>query len=295
MKVLLLGPNGQLGHDLTAAHAAAPDRVAGGIELIPFGRDKLDVSAPAGIAETLSGVEFDALVNCTSYHKTDEVEDAGSRAMAVNAHAPQQLARICAERGARFVHISTDYVFGGDTARATPLPEDAPTAPVNVYGASKALGETLASLAGEPTILRVASLYGVAGASGKGGNFVETMIRFGRERGALKVVDDQRMSPTATADIAVVILRMLREGAAPGLWHVAGGGEASWFEFASEIIRQAGIEADMTPCASSEFPTRALRPGYSVLDASKLASAFAPMPDWRESLGRYLKAKGHLG
>ncbi len=293
MKVLLLGPNGQLGHDLTAAHAAAADRISGGIELIPFGRDKLDVSAPAGIAETLAGVEFDALVNCTSYHKTDEVEDAGTLAMAVNAHAPQQMAKVCADRGARFIHISTDYVFGGDRGRATPLAEDAPTAPVNVYGASKAFGETLATLAGEPTILRVASLYGVAGASGKGGNFVETMIRFGRERGALKVVDDQRMSPTATADIAAVILRMLKDGAEPGLWHVAGGGEATWFEFACEIIRQAGIEAEMTPCTSAEFPTRALRPGYSVLDTSKLTSAFAPMPDWRDSLAAYLKAKGH--
>ena len=290
MKVLLLGPGGQLGHDIQAAHAAE----AKGIQLIPFGRDQLDVSKPETVAETLAGVEFDALVNCTSYHKTDEVEDNGGLAMAVNAHAPQAMAAVCADKGARFVHISTDYVFGGDTSRTTPLAEDAPTAPVNVYGASKAFGETLARLAGEPAILRVASLYGVAGASGKGGNFVETMLKFGRERGALKVVNDQHMSPTATADIAAVILRMLSEGVEPGIWHVAGGGEATWFEFASEIIKQAGVEATMTPCASSEFATRALRPGYSVLDTSKLASAYAPMPPWRESLARYLKAKGHI-
>lgn len=291
MKVLLLGPNGQLGHDIQAAHAAAP----GGIELIPFGRAALDVSAPGTVAETLAGIEFDALVNCTSYHKTDEVEDNGSLAMAVNAHAPQAMAKVCADRGARFIHISTDYVFGGDRGRAAPLAEDAPTAPVNVYGASKAFGETLAGLAGEPAVLRVASLYGVAGASGKGGNFVETMLRFGRERGALKVVADQHMSPTATADIASVILKMLAEGVEPGTWHVAGGGEATWHAFASEIIAQAGVAAEVTPCASSEFPTRALRPGYSVLDTSKLAAAYGPMPDWRESLGRYLRAKGHVG
>ena len=291
MRVLLLGPNGQLGHDLQAAHAAGPK----GIEMIPFGRDRLDVSDPADIAPALKDLSFDALVNCTSYHKTDEVEDNATLGVAVNAHAPAAMAEVCAGKGARFIHISTDYVFGGDAARRTPLAEGDPTAPVNVYGASKALGETLAGLAGEPAILRVASLYGVAGASGKGGNFVETMIRVGRERGALKVVDDQRMSPTATADIAAVILRMLREGVEPGIWHVAGGGEASWFEFAREIIRLAGVEAEVAPCTSAEFPTRAKRPAYSVLDASKLAGAYAPMPEWRESLARYLRAKGYAG
>lgn len=290
MKVLLLGPNGQLGHDIQQAHAAD----AKGIELIPFGRAQLDVSDPSKIEEALSAVEFDALVNCTSYHKTDEVEDNGSLAMAVNAHAPQAMAKLCADKGARFLHISTDYVFGGDKGRSTPLTESDPTAPVNVYGASKAFGETLASLAGDPAILRVSSLYGVAGASGKGGNFVETMIRFGRERGALKVVEDQIMAPTATADIAGVILRMLAESVAPGIWHVAGGGAASWYEFAREIIRMAGVEAEVSPCASDAFPTRALRPAYSALSTEKLAAAYAPMPPWQESLERYLRAKGHI-
>lgn len=291
MKVLLLGPNGQLGHDIGAAHAAADAP----FDLIPLGRDRLDVAQPDAIAEVLGGADFDVLINCTSYHKTDEVEDNGTLAVAVNAHAPQAMAEVCARSGARFVHVSTDYVFGGDRTRTEALAEDAPTAPVNVYGASKALGETLVRHAHEDTlILRVASLFGVAGASGKGGNFVETMIRLGRERGALSVVDDQVMSPTATADIARAVVAMVADRAPAGIYHVVNSGRASWFEFASEIMRMARIDATISPCGSDQFPTRAARPRFSVLDNQKLCDAVMPMPDWQDALGRYLAAKGHV-
>jgi dTDP-4-dehydrorhamnose reductase len=291
MRVLLLGPNGQLGHDIRAAHAAAGDP----FELIPLGRDGLDVANWAGIEPVLAEIPFDVLVNCTSYHKTDEVEDNAGLAFAVNTHAVEAMARACAARGARFVHVSTDYVFGGDTARATPLAEDDPTAPVNVYGASKAMGETLARLACEDhAILRVSSLFGVAGASGKGGNFVETMIRFGREKGALKVVADQVMSPTATADIAAAVMTLLTRGAPAGTYHVAGTGQASWYDFACEIIRRAGVNATVTPCTSAEFPTRARRPRMSVLDNGKCTRQIVAMPPWQDALDRYLRAKGHV-
>ncbi|WP_106204806.1 dTDP-4-dehydrorhamnose reductase [Aliiruegeria haliotis] len=291
MKVLLLGPNGQLGTDIRAAHRAAGEP----FDLVPLGRDRLDVSQVDSIGPALAASDFDLLINCTSYHRTDEVEDNAALAFAVNTHAVEAMARACADKGARFVHISTDYVFGGDHTRQVPLVEDDAPAPVNVYGASKALGETLARLAHEDTvILRVASLFGVAGASGKGGNFVETMIRFGIERGALKVVADQVMSPTATADVANAILALIARESPPGIYHVAGSGQASWHEFASEIIRMTGIEATVTPCSSAEFPTRAARPRYSVLDNSRAAKLIAPMPDWRDALGRYLAAKGHL-
>ena len=145
----------------------------------------------------------------------------------------QAVARICADKGARLIHISTDYVFGGDLSRRRPLEECDPIAPVNVYGASKAMGETLARLASDDVVvLRTASLFGVVGASGKGGNFIETMIRVARERGSLRVVDDQIMSPTASADVAGVVLRMLMDCCAPGIYHVVNSGSATWFEFA---------------------------------------------------------------
>lgn len=292
MRVVLLGPNGQLGHDIRHAHEDAGEP----FDLVPLARDRLDVAAPGAIERVLDGLDFDALVNCTSYHKTDEVEDNATLGFAVNAHAVQAMARACAARRARLVHVSTDYVFGGDVARARPLREDDPTAPVNVYGASKAMGETLARLAcDDVVVLRVASLFGVAGASGKGGNFVETMIRFGREKGALRVVDDQIMSPTATADIARMVVRMLTDGCAPGLYHVVNSGSASWFEFAREIVRCTGIDAAVTPCTSAEYPTRAARPSYSALDNEKLTAAFgSSMPPWRDALERYLRAKGHM-
>ena len=290
MRVVLLGSNGQLGHDILCAHR----KLGEPFELLPLARGRLDVATPGAVEHVLAGLSFDVLVNCTGYHKTDEVEDNAAPAFAVNAHAAQALARVCAGKEARLVHISTDYVFGGDVGRTSPLREDDPTAPVNVYGASKAMGETLARLESDDVvILRVASLFGVAGASGKGGNFVETMIRAGREKGALRVVDDQTMSPTATADVAGVILRMLTEGCASGLYHVVNAGSATWFEFAREIVRRAGVDAAVTPCATGEYPVRAARPRYSVLDNARVSAAFGAMPPWQEALERYLHAKGH--
>ena len=291
LRALLLGPNGQLGHDILHAHEESGER----FDLLPLARDKLDVTAPGAVERVLDSLDFDILVNCAAYTKVDEAEDDANSAFVVNAHAVQAMARACAAKRARFVHISTDYVFGGDIARDRPLREDDPAAPVNVYGASKAMGETLARLASDDVvILRVASLFGVAGASGKGGNFVETMIRAGREKGVLRVVDDQIMSPTATADVARLVLRVLADGCPPGLYHAVNGDAASWFDFACEIVRRAGIATAVTPCTSAEYPTRAARPRYSALDNTKVSAAFGPLPPWQDALDRYLHAKGHL-
>ena len=293
MRVVLLGSNGQLGHDVRRACAEAGEP----FELVPLARDRLDVSVAGAVERVLGETSFDALVNCTGYHKTDEVEDNAALAFAVNAHAVEAMARVCAAKGARFVHVSTDYVFGGDAARARPLREDDPTAPVNVYGASKAMGETLARLACEDTVvLRVASLFGVAGSRSKGGgNFVETAIRVAREKGALRAVDDQTMSPTSTADVARILPRMLREGCEPGVYHAVNSGAATWFAFAREIVRRVGIDATVTPCSSADWPTRAARPRYSALDNAKVSAAFGPPPPWQDALDRYLRARGHAG
>ena len=284
--VLLLGPNGQLGSDILRAHGKSGEP----FELLPLARSHLDVAEFGAVERVLGGLDFDAAVNCAAYTRVDEAEDDAALAFAVNAHAVQAMARACAARRARLLHVGTDYVFGGDAQRASPLREDDPTAPINVYGASKALGETLARLESDDVvILRVASLFGVAGAGGKGGNFVETMLRAGREKGALRVVDDQTMSPTATADVARVVVRMLTDGCAPGLYHVVNAGTATWFEFAREIIRRAGVEATVTPCATGEYPVRAARPRYSVLDNTKVSAAFGAMPPWEDALDRYLR------
>ena len=265
------------------------------VDLIPVARNALDVASPQAIERVLGALDFDALVNCAGYTAVDAAQDNAARAFAVNAHAVQTMARACAAKGARLLHVSTDYVFGGDGARRRPLRERDPTAPVNVYGASKAMGETLARVESEDVvILRVASLFGVAGTGGRGGNFVETMIRAGKEKGTLRVVDDLTMSPTATADVARVVMRMLTQGCEPGLYHVVNTGSATWFDFAREIVRRAGVKADVSPCASGEFPVRAARPRYSVLDNARVTAALGAMPAWQDALERYLRSKGHL-
>jgi dTDP-4-dehydrorhamnose reductase len=289
VRLVVLGYNGQLGGDVIDAAEAD-----GTIEAIGVGRNAVDVADRDALAAFLRGARFDALLNATSYHKTDEVEAHADRAMAVNAVAPALMAEICAEKGARFLHVSTDYVFGGDTTRRTPLVETDPTAPVNVYGLSKQYGETLIGLVGgDATVFRVASLFGVRGASGKGGNFVETMIRFGREKGTLKVVDDQVMSPTATAFIARAILTFLARDGAPGVYHCVNGGAVSWADFARAIITRCGIEARVIGCTTAEWPTPARRPAYSALDNAKLAGVVDHIPPWEAALADYLRAKGH--
>lgn len=288
MRLLLLGHNGQLGSDLKRACEGRGD-----IELVPVGRDRLDVSQTDTIASTLAGFAFDVLVNCTSYHKTDEVERNASLAFAINAHAVREMAKVCRAKKAKFFHISTDYIFDG--TKSSPYTENDCARPINVYGASKAMGETLANLEYEGTyILRVASLFGVAGASGKGGNFVETMLRLAREKGEVRVVDDVTMSPTSTADVADMIVRLIGQAASPGTYHAVNTGRASWYEFARAILEGVGSSATATALTSEQFPTIARRPAYSVLSNAKMCGAIGPVPDWQDALRRYLRQKGHV-
>jgi dTDP-4-dehydrorhamnose reductase len=157
------------------------------------------------------------------------------------------------------------------------------------------MGEALALNSGaDVLILRVASLFGIAGSSGKGGNFVETMIKQAREKGELRVVDDIRMCPTATSDVAAATLKLLRADAASGIYHVVNSGDASWFEFASAIVEDADVPAKMIPIPRREYTTFAARPDYSVLDNEKVSQIVGPLRHWREALREYLAAKRHL-
>ena len=289
LRALLLGPNGRLGHDVRRVHAESGDA----IDLIPMAREALDLAVPEAVERVLGGLDFDVLVNCAAYTGVDAAEDDAALAFAVNAHAVRAMARACAAKRARLLHVGTDYVFGGDPARRRPLREHDPIAPVNVYGASKALGETLARLESDDVVIvRVASLFGAAGTGGRGGNFVDTMIRAGTEYGTLRVVDDQTMSPTGSEDVARVVMRMLSDGCEPGLYHVVNAGSATWFDFAREIVRRAGVSAAVVPCATGVHPVRAARPRYSVLDNTRVTSAFGAMPAWQDALDRYLTARG---
>ena len=265
------------------------------IELIPLSRERMNLAMRGRVEQVLGDLKFDVLVNCAAYTRVDEAEDNEAHAFAVNAHAVRAMARMCAAKRARLLHISTDYVFGGDLERRRPLREDDSTAPVNVYGASKAMGERLARAeCDDVVILRVASLFGEAGAGGRGGNFVETMIRAAKEQKPLRVVDDQAMSPTAAAEVARVALRILAEGCAAGVYHMVNAGSATWYEFARGILRRAGIACSITPCTTEEFPTRATRPRYSVLDIAKVSAEFGAPPPWQDALERYLRSRGYI-
>ncbi len=288
MKVVLLGANGQLGSDIRReVETGAYD-----IELEALVRADIDVADPDAIPAALNGRDFDVLINCTSFHKVDDVESQAQTAALINAHAVRAMARTCADKGARLAHVSTDYVFDG--RKTTPYIENDNVGPLNVYGMSKAMGEAMARVAHDDVLVfRVASLFGVAGASGKGGNFVETMIKFGKEKGALRVVADQVMSPTATADVAGMILTTLLAQAAPGTYHAVNSGQASWHQFACAIIEGAGVDATVDPIPASEYPVPAQRPAYSVLDNRKLAAIIGDTPTWQDALTRYLLAKGH--
>jgi dTDP-4-dehydrorhamnose reductase len=289
MKALLLGPNGQLGTDIRFAN----NRRGEPIEILSIGRAKIDLSNIEPAISLLRELKFDALINCSSYHKTDEVECNAQQAFTINAHLVKRLAELATEKHASFLHVSTDYVFGGQQQRS-PLSESAPKAPVNIYGASKAMGEDLALLAnGDTLILRVASLFGVAGASGKGGNFVETMLRLAKERGELRVVADQTMSPTSTLDAADAMLDMVLDKAAPGIWHVVNSGAATWYEFAERIVSDANVKARVFPIKTEQLPTPAARPRYSALDNGKVSKAIRAMRPWQDALRDYLVAKGH--
>lgn len=285
-RIALFGANGQLGSDIQALAAKR------GLDLLPLTRTQVDATYPiAGFDDLI----FDIAINCVAVTRVDDCEKDPGPAEAINAAFAGRLAEACAAKGARLVQVSTDYVYGGQDQRE-PLAESVARAPVNIYGATKALGEDLAFQAHDDVIVaRVASLFGAAGASGKGGNFVETMIRFGKERGRLTVVDDQVMSPTASWDAGEAILDLIAADAPAGVYHVVNSGVASWCDFAQAIIAKAGVTAEVVPIPTSQFPTPARRPPYSALSNAKLEAALGrAMPHWTDALDRYLAAKGHV-
>jgi len=286
MRIALFGANGQLGSDLATLAAQR------GLDLTPVTRAEVDAANPTASFDAL---DFDVAINCVAVTRVDDCEKDPGPAVAINAHFAGRLAKACAARAARLVQVSTDYVYGGQAQRE-PLSEEVGRAPVNVYGATKALGEDLARLEHDDVIVaRVASLFGVAGASGKGGNFVETMLRFGEEKGRLTVVADQVMSPTASLDAGEAILDLIAAKAPAGNYHVVNSGVASWCAFAEAIIAKAGVAAEVVPIPTRQFPTPARRPPYSALSNAKLVAAIGrPMPEWTHALDRYLAAKGHV-
>lgn len=286
MTVAIFGAAGQLGRDLVPRMASL-DR-----DVIALTRAEVDFTQPATIRTFLATQQPRLVINCAAYNFVDRAETEPEAAFAVNAVAVQVLAETCREMGTKLVHFSTDYVFGRDESRHTPYREDDPPGPVNVYGQSKWRGEqaVLAASAGH-LVIRTCGLYGVWGSGGKGGNFVETMLRLAAAGRPLRVVNDQRCTPSYTVDVAETTVELLRREA-EGLFHVTNTGDCTWYEFAAEIFRQAGLQPDLTPITSRDYGAVAPRPTYSVLSTEKLtANGLAPPRPWPEALAAYLRER----
>ena len=285
-RVVLVGAGGQLAHDLLAAWPQASPAD----ELVPLAHSELEVADRAAVRERLLELGPDLVLNTSAYHRVDEVEDNPEQAFAVNAIGPRNLALACRELDAALLHLSTDYVFSGRLGR--PHRESDPVDPLNVYGASKAAGEMLVRLTWpRHYIVRSSGLYGVAGSSGKGGNFVETMLRLAASGKPIKVVDDQVLTPTATAELAAQIAALAGTDAY-GTYHATCQGECSWFDFAAEIFRQSGVSPELGRQSTAESGATAIRPAYSVLDNSGLRElGLDGLPSWQEALAGYLAAR----
>jgi dTDP-4-dehydrorhamnose reductase len=274
-KIIVTGANGQLGRELQALAGTFPS-----LDLLFTDRNSLPIGDPGLVTAFFKEIRPAFCINCAAYTAVDKAETEKDQAFAINGEAAGSLALACKSVGARLIHISTDYVFDGHSA--IPLKENDPTGPINVYGASKLKGEQLALQHNEDTvIIRTSWVY-----SEFGHNFVKTMIRLMREKESIKVINDQIGSPTYAADLAAVTLR-IASGAkfVPGIYHYSNEGQISWWDFALAIKELTHSLCSVEPIPTSQYPTPAKRPHYSLLDKNLIKNTYGiTIPEWKESL-----------
>ncbi len=285
-RVLITGGGGQLASDLE-------NQLAPHAEVLAPTHAVLDIADEHALAEVISRLEPDLVINCAALHNVEDCERAIDEAFAVNVRAVLQLARHCVRASAKLVHLSTNYVFDG--AAPAPYTEEAPAAPLSVYGISKLAGEQ-AALAYAPgaLVVRTAGLYGLQGSASKGGNFVVRMIARAQEHGALRVVADQMLTPTFTADLACGIVSAVAAGVT-GLLHLTNAGATSWHGFTEEILELAGVEVPVEAVQTVLSPGGAPRPLNGVLQSSVASHwQLAPLRPWNDALADYLDRAGLL-
>jgi dTDP-4-dehydrorhamnose reductase len=283
VKYAVIGSAGQLGRDLVP-------RLAG--DVVPLTRDRADLSRPELLRATLTEVRPDVVVNCAAYNLVDRAEAEPEAAFAVNAWGVRHLALACRDLDCVLAHFSTDYVFGLDDNRRTPYAEADAPGPVSVYGLSKLAGEYLVrALCPRHFVIRTCGLYGVWGSGGKGGNFVETMLRLASEGKRIPVVADQVCTPSYTVDVATATAALLGSRRY-GLYHLTNAGATTWHEFARTLFETAGVTADLTTTTSAELARPARRPSFSVLASDAYqAHGLPPLGPWREGLAAYLEER----
>ena len=278
MRTLITGGAGQLGTDLKALL---------GDEAVSVTHAQLDITDPAQVERTLGEVRPEVVVNCAAFHNVDQCEREPEPAWATNVRAVMELAKSSAAHDAKLVHLSTNYVFDG--RRPEPYAEHDLPGPRSVYALTKLAGEYAALAYGRDTlVVRSAGLYGLAGNASKGGNFVQRMLGRAREAGAVKMVADQRLQPTFTADLAPALVHAVRGGAS-GVLHLTNSGACSWLEFTEAILENAGIEVPIEPVRTSLGPGSVDRPLNGVLTSTRVTE---PLRPWREALDDYMQRAG---
>ena len=278
MKVLVTGIGGQLGHDVVR------ELEQRGQDVVGVGREEMDITDAEKVGEVIRACAPDAVIHCSAYTAVDRAEDEADQCRKVNVDGAKNIAEVCAELDCKMIYISTDFVFSGEGER--PWETDDAAGPISVYGRTKYEGEKeVKSRLDKFFIVRISWVFGK-----NGNNFVKTMLRIGKENGAVKVVDDQIGSPTYTRDMAVLLADMVQTEKY-GVYHASNEGFCSWYEFAKEIFRLAGMdEVSVTPITSDQFPAKAKRPFNSRMSKEKLIKeGFNKLPSWQDALKRYLQ------
>ena len=279
MKVFVTGVYGQLGHDVMNELAKR------GLEGIGVDVEEMDITDAEACERVIKAAAPEAVIHCAAYTAVDAAEDNRELCHRVNGEGTKNIARVCSELDIPMMYISTDYVFNGQGER--PWEPDDEREPLNVYGQTKYEGElAVEELLKKYFTVRIAWVFGL-----NGKNFIKTMLRLGKERGAVSVVDDQIGSPTYTYDLARLLVDMIQTDRY-GRYHATNEGLCSWYEFACEIFRQAGMDqVKVTPVDSASYPAKARRPFNSRMSKEKLTeNGFERLPAWQDALERYLKA-----
>lgn len=279
MKILVTGYKGQLGYDVVN------EATSRGIEAVGVDIDEMDITNQEQVNTVIKSGNYDAVVHCAAWTAVDKAEEQElyDTVIKVNATGTKYIADVCEELDIPLMYFSTDYVFDGEGT--TPWNEYDERHPLNVYGLTKAQGEEFVEKLKKHFIIRIAWVFGK-----NGNNFIKTMLRLGKERGAVSVVNDQIGNPTYTYDLSKLVVDMIQTDKY-GKYHATNSGDfISWYDFACEIFKQAGMDVKVTPVDSNQFPAKAKRPKNSRMNQTELdKNGFDRLPAWQDALGRYLK------
>jgi dTDP-4-dehydrorhamnose reductase len=284
MKIAIIGSTGQLGTDLIKTLGATQ-------EVIGLTHDDIEV-ADYDSCLILKKHQPDMVINTAAFHKTDQCEEEPLKTFSVNALGARNIAMITKGMDATAIFISTDYVFDG--SKKEPYTEDDVPAPINTYGISKLAAEHFTRQNPKHYIIRIASVFGKAGASGKGGNFVETMITKAKKNEPITVIDDMWMSPTYTKNASSIIKEIAEKQLPYGIYHATNKGYCSWYQFAEQIFQFTDLTPDLTPIKTEQLTMKAKRPRFSALKSIKLTKYGVETPTWQQALREYLIEKGHI-